>query len=88
MTLTQESAARTVTTRDWKLRYYEAGPADAHPLILLHDPSVPRNEALLLDLREAEVRIEGAVSPAKLPLDVVEYLAPRGRVDYYIDGGR
>ncbi|MDD2884545.1 MAG: DUF3391 domain-containing protein [Dechloromonas sp.] len=59
-----------------------------HPLILLHDPSVPRNEALLLDLREAEVRIEGAVSPAKLPLDVVEYLAPRGRVDYYIDGGR
>lgn len=59
-----------------------------HPLILLYDPSVPRNEALLLDLREAEVKIEGAVSPAKLTLDVVEYLAPRGRVDYYIDSGR
>ena len=56
-----------------------------HPLIMLHDPTVPRNEALLLDLREAEAKIEGALSPAKLPLEVVEYLAPRGRVDYYID---
>jgi 2-hydroxy-6-oxonona-2,4-dienedioate hydrolase len=36
MTVTQESAARTVTTPDWTLRYYEAGPADAHPLVLLH----------------------------------------------------
>ncbi|WP_280496111.1 alpha/beta fold hydrolase [Nocardia farcinica] len=36
MTITQESAARTVTTRDWTLRYYEAGPADARPIVLLH----------------------------------------------------
>jgi HD-GYP domain-containing protein (c-di-GMP phosphodiesterase class II) len=56
-----------------------------HPLIMLHDPTVPRNEALLLDLREAEAKIEGALSPAKLPIEIVEYLAPRGRVDYYID---
>ena len=58
------------------------------PLIMLYDPSVPRNEALLLDLREAETTIEAAISPAKLPLEVVEYLAPRGRIDYYIDGTR
>ena len=56
-----------------------------HPLIMLHDPTVPRNEALLLDLSEAEAKIEGALSPAKLPIEVVEYLAPRGRIDYYID---
>lgn len=56
------------------------------PLIMLHDPSVPRTEALLVDLRDADVKIESAVSPAKLPVEVVEYLAPRGRVDYYIDG--
>lgn len=59
-----------------------------HPLIMLHDPTVPRNEALLLDLREAEAKIEGALSPAKLPVEVVEYLAPRGRVDYYIEAVR
>jgi HD-GYP domain-containing protein (c-di-GMP phosphodiesterase class II) len=57
-----------------------------HPLIMLHDPSVPRNEALLLDLSEAESTIEAAISPAKLPVEVVEYLAPRGRIDYYIEG--
>ena len=57
-----------------------------HPLIMLYDPSVPRNEALLLDLSEAESTIEAAISPAKLPIEVVEYLAPRGRVDYYIEG--
>lgn len=57
-----------------------------HPLIMLHDPSVPRNEALLLDLGEAELSIAAAISPAKLPVEVVEYLAPRGRIDYYIEG--
>lgn len=34
MTLTQADAARTVKTRDWKLRYYEAGAG--RPVILLH----------------------------------------------------
>ncbi|HEU5029456.1 MAG TPA: alpha/beta hydrolase [Spirillospora sp.] len=34
MALTQAEAARTVQTRDWKLRYYEAG--DGQPLVLLH----------------------------------------------------
>lgn len=57
-----------------------------HPLVMLYDKSVPRNEALLLDLRETDATIEAAISPAKLPLEVVEYLAPRGRIDYYIDG--
>lgn len=57
-----------------------------HPLIMLYDPNVPRHEALLLDLSETEATIEGAVSPAKLPVEMVEYLAPRGRVDYYIEG--
>ena len=59
-----------------------------HPLIMLHDPGVPRNEALLLDLRETEATITAAISPAKLPVEIVEYLAPRGRIDYYIEGVR
>jgi len=56
------------------------------PTVMLHDADVPRAEAILLDLRDADLKIVAAVSPAKLPLAVVEYLAPRGRVDYYIDG--
>jgi HD-GYP domain-containing protein (c-di-GMP phosphodiesterase class II) len=56
------------------------------PLVMLYDPDIPRSEALLLDLSEASTKIESALNPAKLPLEVVEYLAPRGRVDYYIEG--
>lgn len=59
-----------------------------HPVIMLYDPTVPRSEALLVDLHEAGVKIQQAVSPKKLPKELVEYLAPRGRVDYYIDGTR
>lgn len=58
------------------------------PLVMLHDSSVPRSEALLVDLRDTDLSIQTALNPAKLPLDVVEYLAPRGRVDYYIEGAK
>ncbi len=65
----------------------EGNPDDLlHPLIMLHDPDVPRAEAILLDLRDTDLKVEASVSPATLPMAVVEYLAPRGRVDYYIEG--
>jgi HD-GYP domain-containing protein (c-di-GMP phosphodiesterase class II) len=57
-----------------------------HPLLMLHDAEIPRAEAILLDLRDADLTIVSAVNPATLPLAVVEYLAPRGRVDYYVEG--
>jgi len=57
-----------------------------HPLVMLYDPGVPRSEALLVDLREADAKIESVLNPAKIPLEIVEYLAPRGRVDYYLEG--
>lgn len=57
-----------------------------HPLLMLYDPDIPRSEALLLDLRDTDLSIAGAVNPKNLPLPVVEYLAPRGRVDYYLEG--
>ena len=58
------------------------------PLVMLYDASVPRQEALLLDLSETDLSVGEALSPAKLPVEVVEYLAPRGRVDYYIQGAQ
>lgn len=54
------------------------------PLLMIYDATVPRNEALLLDLRETEANIEGPVNPQRLPAEVVAYLAPQGRVDLYI----
>jgi len=65
----------------------ESNPADLlHPLVMVYDPEIPRHEALLLNLEDADLAVEAAVSPATLPLEVMEYLAPRGRVDYYVEG--
>lgn len=63
----------------------ESNSADMlHPLLMMHDAEVPRAEAILLDLRDTDLSIANAINPATLPLPVVEYLAPRGRVDYYV----
>lgn len=64
----------------------ETNSADIlRPTLMLHDTDVPRAEAILLDLRDVDLKIKCAVSPAKLPVEVVEYLAPRGRIDYYVE---
>jgi HD-GYP domain-containing protein (c-di-GMP phosphodiesterase class II) len=65
----------------------ETDPDDLlHPLVMLYDQDIPRSEALLLNLGSAGLDIEAVINPANLPLEVVEYLAPRGRVDYYVEG--
>jgi putative nucleotidyltransferase with HDIG domain len=65
----------------------ESNPANLlRPLVMVYDAEIPRHEALLLNLEEADLAVESAISPATLPLEVVEYLAPRGRVDYYVEG--
>ncbi len=65
----------------------ETDPNDLlHPLVMLYDQDIPRNEALLLNLGSAGLDIEAMINPATLPIEVVEYLAPRGRVDYYVEG--
>lgn len=57
-----------------------------YPLLMLYDASVPRNEALLLDTRESGEKIAGTVPPREVPREVLEYLAPQGRVDFYLEG--
>jgi HD-GYP domain-containing protein (c-di-GMP phosphodiesterase class II) len=57
------------------------------PLLMLYDASVPRNEALLLDMKEADEKITGTLPPKDVPRDVIAYLAPQGRVDFYLEGG-
>lgn len=58
-----------------------------HPMVMLHDADIPRSEAMILDLREIDQKVIAAVNPATLPIEVVEYLAPRGRLDYYVEAG-
>ncbi|WP_299019040.1 HD-GYP domain-containing protein [uncultured Photobacterium sp.] len=55
------------------------------PNVLLYDPSVPSNEAPILDLEESGLRIEQAIAPHKLPEQVHDYLNPRVRISFYFD---
>jgi putative nucleotidyltransferase with HDIG domain len=58
------------------------------PWVLVHDATVPKDEAILLDLeQELEINITKAISPALLQPEVAAYLNPRKRVTYYFDGG-
>ena len=56
------------------------------PRVLVHDPKVPRSEALLLNLEEAPgVGIRRSLVAAKLPPAALEYLDARPRVAYYFE---
>lgn len=58
-----------------------------HPTILVYDPDVPKEEALLLNLAdEPEISVTSTLRPASLPREVFDYLSPRSRVSYYADG--
>ena len=56
------------------------------PRVLVHDPKVPRSEALLLNLEAAPgVGIRRSLVAAKLPPAALEYLDARPRVAYYFE---
>ncbi|MCE2596883.1 hypothetical protein K6Y31_19090 [Motilimonas cestriensis] len=55
------------------------------PKVLVFDPAVPRTEAPIIDLEEAELTIEKVIKPQSLPPSVHEYLNPRVRTSYYFE---
>jgi len=56
------------------------------PSVLVHDPRVAREEAIVLDLETAEgVGIRRSVRVAQLPRAAQEYLAPAQRMCYYFE---
>ena len=56
------------------------------PRVLVHEPAVPRHEALVLDLEtQPNLGIRRSLPAAKLPPAAVEYLDPRPRVSYYFE---
>ena len=56
------------------------------PRVLVHEPGVPRDEALVLDLENRPgLGIRRSIKPAQLPLLSLDYLAPRPRVAYFFE---
>lgn len=56
------------------------------PSVLIYDPSVPKNEAIILDLlHEPTLDVSASLKQAQLLPEVYEYLSPRQRVTYFFD---
>lgn len=56
------------------------------PRVIVHEPSVPKHEALILDLEsQPSIGIRRSLKPASLPVDALEYLGPRQRIAYYFE---
>ncbi|PXW98543.1 putative nucleotidyltransferase with HDIG domain [Sphaerotilus hippei] len=67
------------------------GVQPAHPLkpsVVVHDPKVDRDVALLLHLKDhATLSIRRSLHPQHLPRATLDYLSPRDRVHYYFAHG-
>ncbi|EGU39257.1 HD-GYP domain-containing protein [Vibrio scophthalmi] len=57
-----------------------------YPNVLIYDPAVPRSQAPIIDLAEKDIKIVNAILPNKLPEKIKEYLNPRARISYFIEG--
>lgn len=56
------------------------------PRIIVHDPAVPRHEALIMDLEKTPgVGIRRSLKPASLPRAAMDYLSPRQRICYFFE---
>lgn len=56
------------------------------PRVIVHDPRVPKDEALVLDLETVpELGIRRSMRPSQLPREALEYLSPRKRICYFFE---
>lgn len=56
------------------------------PKVIVHDPRVPKEEALLLDLETVpELGIRRSLRPSQLPREALDYLSPRLRICYFFE---
>jgi hypothetical protein len=54
------------------------------PSVMIFDPAVPRNEALIVDLAtERDVKVDAVVRPTEVDPAALAYLAPRRRLSYF-----
>ena len=56
------------------------------PRVMVHDPKVPKEEALILNLEEMpDLGIRRSLKPQFLPRAALDYLSPRARIAYFFD---
>lgn len=56
------------------------------PRVWVYEPSVPRADALLLDLeQQSDLGIRRSLSALRVPAEVLQYLDPRPRVSYFFE---
>jgi HD-GYP domain-containing protein (c-di-GMP phosphodiesterase class II) len=56
------------------------------PRIIVHEPGVPKHEALIVDLEHMPfLGIRRSLKPSALPSATLEYLAPRQRISYFFE---
>ena len=59
------------------------------PRVLVHDPKVPVDEAMVVDLEcTSNLGIRRSIKPSALPREALEYLSPRPRVAYFFEPAR
>lgn len=59
------------------------------PRVIIHEPRVPPEAALVVDLEERpELGIRASIKPVQLPRNVFDYLSPRQRVCYFFERAR
>ena len=55
-----------------------------NPRVLVYDPDIPKEEAVILDLsEESELDVRDTLVPQTLDAEAFDYLSPRSRVSYY-----
>jgi HD-GYP domain-containing protein (c-di-GMP phosphodiesterase class II) len=56
------------------------------PRVVVHDPAVPKEQALILDLELVpELGIRRSLKPTQLPREALDYLSPRKRICYFFE---
>lgn len=56
------------------------------PRVIVHEPAVPRHEAIILDLEQAtNTSIRRSLKPSSLPSGALAYLQPRPRICYFFE---
>lgn len=56
------------------------------PRVVVHDPAVPKEQALILDLETVpHLGIRRCLKPTQLPRESLDYLSPRKRICYFFE---